>query len=320
MMDKHFEMQDFGLYSPENVIAENLRELIRRTDVIGEQEIAHLRELALEISQSDDLADLLSSLPYYRISSPSPESNVLTNNAKLLSRTRKNLEARQCMILCHALYKELCERENLLSAFFPDNDEIAPHAACRIVYQRSTYADDAYLAFAPLVPNARAAYAHSFLAACEEVFNGHCEFCILPIENIVEGELIGFAKLITKYGLKIAAVCDVAGTDASRRTRFALLRRNILPFLVSDAEKNGYFRFSFPYETSSLVADVLSAANFYGLHLISLNTIPQGEGSQFNFTFSICGGDIYPFMLYLFTVVPQYTPVGIYLNIKQKGI
>ena len=312
MMRENFELRSYGNYSPENVIAENLHELTARADILGEQEIAHLRELAKEIALGNDIADLLSSLPYNRIPSISPSSNALTNNAELLSRSRGLLEAKQCMVLCLTLYEELRESEMLLSALFPDAEEIAPHASGRIVYPRNRYTDDAYLSFATLMTNARAAYAHSFHAACEEVYNGHCEYCILPIENAAEGELVGFAKLIAQYNLKIAACCDIMGADASRQTRFALLRRNMLPFLAGDLKKKEFFRFSLPAAQSTLASDILSAAKFYGLQFISMNTLPQGEGAYFNLTFAIRGGDIYPFLLYLATVAPQYTPIGIY--------
>lgn len=315
-------MRDFNTYSPETVIAENLRELTERADLLGEQEIAHLRELAIEIAQGDDLADMLSALPYSRVSLTEPSANTLTGNAEMLSRSRNILESRQCMILSQALYEELRDREPLLPVLFPDLEEVAPHDAGRIVYQKSSYTDDAYLAFAPLVTGARAAYAHSFHAACEDVYNGHCEFCILPVENAVEGELIGFAKLIAQYDLKIAAVCDISGADASRSTRFALLRRNMLPLFSSDTEKKGYFRCSLPGEFAGIVANVLSAASFFGLSLISLNTLPvdkEGEKFCFNLTFAIFGGNLYSFLLYLATAAPQYTPIGIYSHIKQKG-
>ena len=321
-MNGTFVTRDFATYSPEDVIAENLQELTERADLIGEQEIAHLREMAIEIAQSDDLSDLLSSLPYYRISAPTPSTDPSTNNQELLLRSRKLFEARQCMILCKALYEELHDRELLPAALFPDAEEVTPNAAGRIVYQKSSYTDNAYLVFATLAPNARAAYAHSFHAACEEVFNGHCEYCILPIENAVEGELIGFSKLILQYDLKIAATCDIAGADASRKTRFALLRRNILPFHTPDTEKNGFFRFSLPAHSPTQMADVLSAANFFGITLLSANTLPtdkEGALACYNLTFDLHGGDLYPFLLYLAMIAPQYTPIGIYSHSKQKG-
>lgn len=305
-------MADFRTYSPEGVIAENLQELTERLDALGEQEIAHLRELAFEIAQSGDLTDLLSSLPDYRISMTSPSTDALKNNAKLLSRTRDILEARQCMILCQALYEKLQNREPLLPALFPDAEETSPQATGRIVYQRSSYTDDAYLRFATLVPNARAAYAHSFHAACEDVYNGHYEYCILPIENAVEGELIGFAKLIAEYGLKIVACCDIASADTSRQTRFALLRRNMLPLLSANAKKDGLFRLSIPQYASASVADVLEAAKFYELSFICANTLPLDNQFFINLTIDIHGGDLSSFLLYLAMVTPQYTPIGIY--------
>ena len=322
-MNSTFATKDFSTYSPENVIAENLQELTVRSDLLGELEIAHLRELAIEIAQGDDLADLLASLHDYRIAPANPSQNILTNNQELLLRSRKILEARQCMILCEALYEELRNREPLLPVLFPDEEEILPHAAERIIYQRNSYTDDAFLAFAKLIPSARAAYAHNFQTACQEVFDGHCEFCILPIENAVEGELIGFAKLISQFDLKIAAVCDIAGADASRKTRFALLRRNVLPLLGVSHEQGCLFRLSLPSQSASLVSDILSAANFFGLAFLSINTLPidkNGALACFNLTFAIKDGKLHPFLLYLAMIAPQYTPIGIYSHIKQKGL
>ena len=322
-MNGTFATKDFTTYSPESVITENLQELTVRADLLGELEIAHLRELAIEIAQGDDLADLLASLHDYRISAVTPSQNILTNNAEVLLRSRKMLEARHCMILCEALYEELRNREPLLPVLFPDEEEVLPHAASRIIYQRNSYTDDAYLAFAKFVPDARAAYAHNFQTACQEVFDGHCEFCVLPIENAVEGELIGFAKLISQYDLKIAAVCDIVGADASRKTRFALLRRNVLPLLNVNNGQERLFRFSLPSQSASLMSDVLSAADFFGLTLLSINTLPidkDGAFACFNLTFATKGGNLYPFLLYLAMVAPQHTPIGIYSHIKQKGL
>ena len=321
-MNGTFTTKDFGRYSPENVIAENLHELTERTDLLCELEVAHLRELAVEMTQGSDIADLLSSLHDYRIPQSPLGESILPQNTELLLRSRNMSEARQRMLLCRALYEELRDREPLLPFLFPDEHEITPHATGHIVYQRNSYTDDAYLAFAKLVPGARAAYAHSFHAACQEVFSGHCEFCILPVENAVEGELIGFAKLISQYDLKIAATCDIAGADASRKTRFALLRRNMLPLTVSNAKQKKFFRFSLPSQSAQLMADVLNAADFFGLPLLSINTLPidkEGDEFCFNLTFNTNGADLYPFLFYLSMTTPQYTPIGIYSHIQQKG-
>jgi len=43
-------MDDFRVYSPEDIIAANLREAVGRYDRFCEQETAHLRELAIELA------------------------------------------------------------------------------------------------------------------------------------------------------------------------------------------------------------------------------------------------------------------------------
>ena len=60
-------MSDFQFYSPEDVISSNLQEIYSRMNMLCEQELAHLQELAAEITADleDDtafafsLADLL---------------------------------------------------------------------------------------------------------------------------------------------------------------------------------------------------------------------------------------------------------------------
>ena len=43
-------MKDFQSYSPESAIEENLRESALRMEMLSEQELSHLRELAVEIT------------------------------------------------------------------------------------------------------------------------------------------------------------------------------------------------------------------------------------------------------------------------------
>ena len=83
------------------------------------------------------------------------------------------------------------------------------------------------------------------------------------------------------------------------------------------------FRFSLPSQSASLISDILNAANFFGLSFLSMNTLPidkDGASACFNLTFAVKESNLYPFLLYLAMVAPQYTPIGIYSNIKQKGL
>ena len=51
-------MEEFQTYSPEEIILSNLEELFYRGLHIGEQEIAHLRELAREIAAEAGLLEV----------------------------------------------------------------------------------------------------------------------------------------------------------------------------------------------------------------------------------------------------------------------
>ncbi len=317
-------MEDFRVYSPEEVIVSNLREAVGRYDDFCEQETAHLRELAMEIVEGNSLPDLLAALPDYR--SPLYESgrNTLPQNRGLLEHAHRLLQARQSIVLCTELCRELSKTEPLTpDLLFSDTNEVTPTAYHRIVYQRSIYTDSAYLEFSTLFSDARAAYAHSFHAACEDVYNGHYEYCILPIENSVEGQLISFSRLIEQYDLKIAASCDIAGNDHSRVTRFALLRRNMLPTLTSNHTERSFFRFSVPLDRSAELSDLLLAARFCDLRLHSVNTLPYSEGDTdhaLHLAFDTDGGSLSPFILFLAMEVPHYTPIGMYPHLKQRGI
>ena len=316
-------MDDFRVYSPEDIIAANLREAVGRYDRFCEQETAHLRELAIELAGENSLQDLLTLLPDYRPPTFENGKDVIAENADILKHSHKLLYARQRIVLCTELYRELSRRAPFPpTLLFSEFEEVSPSAYHRIVYQRSIYADAAYLRFSPLLTDARAAYAHSFHAACEDVYNGHYEFCILPIENAVEGQLISFSRLIAQYDLKIAASCDVVGTDSSRNTRFALLHRNMLPTLEAKDAECGFFRFSIPHDASTELSDVLMAASFCGLRLHSVNTLPPSDGeanASLQLSFYTDKGLLQPFLLYLAMEIPHYTPIGMYPHLPQKG-
>jgi hypothetical protein len=96
----------------------------------------------------------------------------------------------------------------------------------------------------------------------------------------------------------------------------------MLPLFSRDTVKNGFFRCSLSAENATALADILNAANFFGIRFLSANTLPIDKTDTkacFNLTFDIHSGDLYPFLLYLAAVTPQYTPIGIYSHIKQKG-
>lgn len=83
----------------------------------------------------------------------------------------------------------------------------------RICYFRNAFSDLAFLRFTTLLPDASADYTHDFASACEEVYNGRYDYCILPVSSHSDGQLTRFIALMQKYELSIALSCSVPTND-----------------------------------------------------------------------------------------------------------
>lgn len=318
-------MEDFRSYSPEDVISANLRETAERMSVTCEQETAHLCEQAAQIvADGSHSPDFIASLPDHR--PPQFSFAALPQNAEMLQKASELQSVWKSVVLCREIHRQLENEKALLpTLFFPDPDLLSDAAMGRVIYQRNSYADNAYLCFSSHISSARAVYTHSFSAVCEEVSHGNCEYCILPLESSAEGTLNSFARLIDRYDLKIAATCDVPTADATRVTRFALLRRSILSPASFDA-KELFFEFTAPLSQSPGVAALLSAASCCGLTLCRFDSrLRQTEDAAYpiaHIVLQVANGDLASFLLYLAMEAAQCDRVGIYFHItdpQQKG-
>ena len=319
-------MADFQTYSPEDVIAENLRETAARTRTVWEQEMAHLRELASQIAEDGILnADFSHTL----LDHSPPRFHELFEGIRANPSFGKQLErirsTEHSVYLCLELCDLLKRRSQELGAeeLFGEAEELSEHARGRIVYQRSSYADSAYLCFAPLLGTPRASYAHSFSAVCEEVYNGLSEFCILPLESSAEGQLNSFSRLIDRYELKTVATCDIPATDGMRSTRFALLRRDAVPLPIPEQIKNRFFECSAPLDTTPSPAQLLCAAQLCGLELYRVDSrMPLDTDElpvrRMHYVFRVERGELLAFLLYLSMEAPQCEPNGIYFHIEHE--
>ncbi len=315
-------MEELRSYSPEEIINKNLEEITRRLDGVCEQELSHLHELAEEIvsgyEQTPDgfVKDLPDHLP-----TPPGACNLdaLPKSKEAVESLRSLHYAWQKIRLCIGMGELLSQKGVSTSAIcFPYEKSVSAGAFNRIAYQASSYTNSAYLRFAPLLEVPRAAEAKSFVAACEEVYNGLCEFCILPLENTTEGLLYTFVRLIEKYDLKFAATCDVAGNDASRTSRFALLRRELSPPMHSSASEL-HFSCSVAADDAQTLSDLLLAANTCGLQLYRMDSMPQETGNKGAFihlTLRVGSGNLDAFLLYLAMDMPSCQVLGLYPHLS----
>ncbi len=314
-------MNEFSTYSPEDIILANLREVSLRGDMIWEQQAAHLRELADELARdgAGDLFHSLSEHDSYGLCNPVPPDF----SPAFFEKRSSMQKTLQQVFLCRTLVKKSFEKEPLVPEnFFPEVESIVPDAMGRIAYQRNSYADSAYLRFAEQIPSPRARYAHSFSGVCEDVYNGLCEFGLLPLESSSEGPLTGFSRLIDRYELKIVATCDIPATDGLRYTKFALLRRDLIPPSEHKERYSRYFEFSTSMSKSPDAAEILNAAALCSLSLCRLDcraVSDTDEERRMHYVIGIDGGDLIAFLLYLSMAAPHYRPTGIYYHIKDKG-
>lgn len=313
-------MEEFLAYSPEDIIAANLNETDGRMNRLCEQEAAHLRELAAEIASGAlQISELIASLPDHRPPA-SPCQDIPEENRPMLEHLCRMREVWKSVCLCTQIDRHLNSLGRLsISDFWEETDELEHTARGRIVYQRNSYADSAYLRFAALLQAPRAVYTHNFGTVCEEVVRGNCEYCILPLENSAEGPLNSFARLIDQYALKICATCDIPTTDGSRITRFALLCRDLsaVPEDVPNARR--FFDFSLPVEGSPKQEAILYAATACGLVCNRIDSrVHRNEGVTqpvTQFSFFADHGNLRAFLLYLSMEASHYDPVGYYAHL-----
>ena len=192
----------------------------------------------------------------------------------------------------------------------------------RIAYMPAAFADKAYLRLSACVEHPRATATASFVDACEEVRGGLCEYCILPLENTHNGKLTVFTRLILRYGLRVVAVCDLEnGAAEGQFTRFALLRaaaEGDLPApLTTPPEGEPLYLECTHTDDSPSLTDLLAAAEFCGMKLSRIDTLPRFEELDSDSPLLSCvldatEGDLPTFRRFLSLEASEDTVIGLY--------
>lgn len=209
-------------------------------------------------------------------------------------------------------------REHLRSQFssFEESDE---RSLGKISYIRNKYTERAFDRFAKLIEDAKVLHADSFEDSCMDVYNGICEYCILPTENSVDGRLSAFGKLIEKYDLHIAATTTIP--DGESYTEVALLARDIDFQKFGDSAKQRMLEISLtsPIHSTSDINGILSFANAYGLILSRIDSRLSADGVRFTILLSADNvqiRNIEILVLCLLSIYPSFTVTGFYKHIN----
>lgn len=250
-------------------------------------------------------------------------SRILSQNASL---GFEEVYAKSCAVI-HSpshqvkahICRRLCERpqyaSQLIGSLLSDayGDELDASALGKIAYVHNKRNDDAFLLISGKLGNAKAMYVGSFSESCEAVFDNKSEYCLLPIENRIDGKLYSFYSMLDKYELKICRTVSLSGDEDSQNVTLALASKS-LPTLKS-LPRSCRLEFSVVRERSDEVGSIISISEFLGARVSSLGTqpIPYDDLKQrCYFAFDFHGASPLPLIMYMLLEYPRSSIIGIY--------
>ena len=201
-----------------------------------------------------------------------------------------------------------------------NDSSVKSGSAKKVAYLRNAYADRAFRRFCEQLGELSVVYCTDFESVCEEVYYGRADMCILPLDSSRDAKLIGFVRLVDKYELKIVLSCGITSPDQSVTTRYALLSKNIeYPSQIGGISGSPlFFEFSFVPDETNTLAGVLAASELCRLRPYKVDAIPltySDNEFSYDVVLNCNGGELDTFALYMYLSVPQYEPLGVYLNL-----
>ncbi|MBQ7321102.1 MAG: hypothetical protein IJW99_03315 [Clostridia bacterium] len=313
-------------------IHRNLAELDRRQTDLLECRMAHMEEWARAArrfggEERDSLLRFLDALHPETVKAL-PE-DVPAVNREELTQALRALALPERLFLFRTLAAE--EGEEIFSERDEDGgagesngtDEVPERARDKIAYLRNSYADSAYLRFSATLAHPRAAYFDSFADVCEEVYNGICEYGILPLFHSRDGRLHRFFSMLEKYDLRVVCACEVpaAEREGVTVTRFALVRKRFLPIRRM---RPSHAELMLPAGDDDL-CELLSAARLCGMTTERVDTRPAEDfdetGAQ-NYLVSLRlpreHAPLAAFLAFLSLDLPRATVTGLYRILRES--
>lgn len=218
--------------------------------------------------------------------------------------------ARFCMALCRQRARD---PRLLPEELFGMNEQPAAGSHGKIAYVRNRYNERAFERFSEVVPNAKPEYVSGFSEACESVYDGRCSYCVLPVENDVDGRLFRFYAMADRYELKLCGVTDLEDEDSSGSVRYALAGRCTVRSIPRD--RLCVLEFSLTREDGTRLSDLLLAAEALGATPHALDFLPMEYDHRLYrqyLSFRLPSEHAAALGLYLSLDYPNYAPIGFY--------
>lgn len=175
--------------------------------------------------------------------------------------------------------------------------------------------DEAYKIFAKALPRASQVICESIVALCEEVADGRCELCLLPIYSSSDGLMQNIYRHTLRYGLSPVMSTDLT-SDGDIFVRYLLFAAT--PCKRAHANSMTLTVVSQDVEN---IAFLPSALELYGATLEDMTSLGSSlyEGSPaFQFVFSVKNADLMKIHLFLQINFPRFEINGIYEKIPTE--
>ncbi len=288
-------------------VLSNLRTLEKELGETFEKRMAHICELAQAIIKDGGDIDVVKSIILsIRSDGEIYPMSVLDDNEKELRMLFSGISVIERLLIFKTVFSEKFSDEIRSYSITP----ISEKALGRIAYVKNSFNDAAFEQFSNIVEDAKAAYYDTLSDVCESVISGYSQFCILPIETGKDGRLLSFYETITSSDLKINAEFDLKSLDGETYTRYALVGASIQTRKGKSGQR--FLEISYTDTDNLSIKDIISAAEFCGLNVYSIDTLFSGGEKTVNIVFESNGAEIKTFLIYLSVDCPDHTVIGYY--------
>ncbi len=322
------------------IIRDNLSRIDRQRSEETEKRLSHLKDTArlierrisqYGIKREKAIHWMLSSEEFPQIFHGIAERNpVIETNASVPAFFHDIARAERlylCKLLIQAYSVDTMRQIwEFLSADFAHDDSISPAADAdgkrepefsgRVIHMKNAYSERAFDSFRPYFSEARVSASGDLQNICEMVYHGRAEYCVLPLENSVDGRLHRFCHMLDQYDLKIVMACNVTSADGDMTTKFGLISRQLKSWAGKWLPGRTYMDCSVILGNQTFLHEILACAEECGYLLHRADAQPiHGDNREycFHLTFRETEEAVLPLLLlYLQMETVQNTILGIY--------
>ena len=221
--------------------------------------------------------------------------------------------------------KYLCDRKRFATSVretvpVGDADGAPDSVRGQVAYTRNSRTDSAFELLREGNKRVREHFVPSMADACECVWDGSCEFCLVPIENSIDGKLYSFYAMLDRYDLRICDTVSVEDGQGTSELIFAVAGRRTLGENRMPSGRPLLLEFSAISEDADFISNTVGAARELGGRVLSIGTQPSpdaDDGNKYYFTVEFDGVSPVPMAVYLTLEHVRYSLIGWYPKYKK---